>query len=150
MNRAHELLRRRGHEPNARTDGSYQGFIDSDGHPQMGFRLQRANGAMDAFFYHNLDNLDLRIIRGIEYLNFTHRGKAVTLQGAKLEAILKAMMQHTLVAIVEHDGQGTEVDENGTVVTRAAVSMLSLDQQSAALLAEDQAEEMQPRWAASA
>lgn len=144
MSRIDEILRRHGREPARETSETYQGFTDSGGHPQMGFTLTRANGAMDAFFYHNLDNLDLRIIKGTEYLNFTHRGKAVTLQGTRLDAILKAIMHHTLTAIHEYDGQGTEIAEDATVVTRVAVTMVNLAQESAAAVADDLADGMQP------
>lgn len=146
MNRIDEILRRHGTEPTRHAEKrTYEGFADSGGTPQMGFTLTRANGAVDAFFYHNLDNLDLRVIKGNQYLNFTHRGKAVTLQGTKLDAILKAMLAHTLSAITEYDGQGTEVDEDGTIVTRSAVTMVNLAGESAAVAADEMAEGMHPR-----
>ena len=144
MSRIDEILRRHGRQPSRDESETYQGFTDSGGHPQMGFTLTRANGAMDAFFYHNLDNLDLRVIKGTEYLNFTHRGKAVTLQGTRLDAILKAIMHHTLTGIHEYDGQGTEIGTDATVVTRVAVTMVNLAGESAAAVADDLADGMQP------
>lgn len=146
MSRIDDILRRRGHEPSRLAESAtYEGFTDSGGAPQMGFTLTRANGAIDAFFYHNLDNLDLRVIRGNQYLNFTHRGKAVTLQGTKLDAVLKAILNHTLTGIVEYDGQGTELDEDGTIITRSAVTMVNLAQESASAAADDMADGMHPR-----
>ena len=138
MNRINEILRQRGHEPSASASETYEGFTDSGGHPQMGFSLTRANGAVDAFFYHNLDNLDLRIVKGMQYLNFTHRGKAVTLQGARLDACLHAIMQHTLTGLFEYDGDGSELRDDMTVITRAAVTMVSLAQDSASAIADEQ------------
>lgn len=142
MNRIDEILRRGGHRPTPDASETYRGFIDSGGHPQMGFTLTRANGAMDAFFYHNLDNLDLRVIKGTQYLNFTHRGKAVTLQGTRLDALLHAILQHTVTGIIEYDGQGTELDEEGTIITRCAVTMVNLAGASAADAASDLADGM--------
>ena len=144
MNRIEQILRQRGHEPQREETETYQGFTDSGGHPQMGFTLTRANGAMDAFFYHNIDNLDLRVIRGVQYLNFTHRGKAVTLQGTRLDAILRAIMGHSLTAIHEYDGDGSDLSEEATVVTRTAVTMVNMAQDSAAAVADDLAQGMHP------
>ncbi len=144
MNRIEQILRQRGHEPQREDAETYQGFTDSGGHPQMGFTLTRANGAMDAFFYHNIDNLDLRVIRGVQYLNFTHRGKAVTLQGTRLDAILRAIMGHSLTAIHEYDGDGSDLSEEATVVTRTAVTMVNMAQDSAAAVADDLAQGMHP------
>lgn len=144
MNRIEQILRQRGHDPQRETSETYQGCTDSGGHPQMGFTLTRASGAMDAFFYHNLDNLDLRVVKGVQYLNFTHRGKAVTLQGSRLDAILRAMLAHTLTGIVEYDGDGSELSAETTVVTRTAVTMINLAQDSAAGIAEELAQGMHP------
>lgn len=146
MSAIDDILRKRGREPSREREatGDYRGFTDSDGHPQMGFSLNRANGAIDAFFYHNLDNLDLRIIRGTEYLNFTHRGKAVTLQGTHLKPMLMAMMQHMLTDIHEYSGDGSDLSDAATVITRVAVTTVSLNQESAAAMASDMAEGMHP------
>ena len=146
MSAIDDILRRRGREPTREqeTPGQYEAYTESGGHPQMGFSLMRANGAIDAFFYHNLDNLDLRIIKGTEYLNFTHRGKAVTLQGTQLKPVLMAMMQHTLTGLYEYDGQGDDLAEHPTVITRVAVTTVSLNQESAASIASEMAEGMLP------
>lgn len=143
MNRIDEILRSRGHVPSESETEGYRGFTDSGGHPQMGFTLTRANGAIDAFFYHNLDNLDLRVIRGTHYLNFTHRGKAVTLQGVRLDAVLSAMMAHTLTGIFEYDGDGSDLAPEATVITRVAVTVVNLAEESMALAVDDEVNRMQ-------
>ena len=142
MSAIDEILRKRGHEPSRPDSGDYTGFTDSGGHPQMGFSLVRADGSVDGFFYHNLDNLDLRAVRGAEYLNFTHRGKAVTLQGVNLKPLFMAMMNHTLTTITEYDTRVADAGISGTVVTRVAVTMVSLAQETAQSVAEDHAAEM--------
>src|SRR5665811_69974 len=86
-------------EPN-----EYRSYVDSGGRRQMGFSITRANGDMDSFLYHNLDNQQFQIRNGAEFLSFTHRGKAVTIQGTKLKVIFRAMMRHTLMEINEDDG----------------------------------------------
>ncbi|MDG5497573.1 hypothetical protein [Niveispirillum sp. BGYR6] len=75
-------------------DGEYVAFR-SGSRVQMGFALYRATGDMDGFLYHNLDNLALRRTSGAEFLTFTHRGKAVTMQGCGLKAVMQAIMSHT-------------------------------------------------------
>ncbi|MGC1494737.1 MAG: hypothetical protein WA790_02940 [Sulfitobacter sp.] len=144
MSAIDEILRKRGHEPQRKQTGTYQAFHDSGGHPQMGFTLSKKNGSVDAFFFHNLDNLDLRIIKGAEYLNFTHRGKAVTLQGTHLEPVVRAMMAHSLISLHEYAGGGTDLTADTTVITQVAVTLVSHDQTNAAEAFEDMKGEMHP------
>jgi hypothetical protein len=88
-------------EPN-----EFRSFVDSGGgRPQMGFSIARANGDMEGFLYHNLDNLNFQTRNGAEFLSFTHRGKAVTLQGTRLRIIFRAIMRHTLMEINEAGGR---------------------------------------------
>jgi hypothetical protein len=83
----------------------YRSFIDSGHRPQMGFAITCANGDMHGFLYHTLDNMQLQARGGAEFLSFTHRSKAVTIQGEGLEVIFRAMMRHTLMEIAEPDGR---------------------------------------------
>jgi hypothetical protein len=83
----------------------YRAYVDSGGRPQMGFAITRANGDMDGFQYHNLDNQLYQTRNGSEFLSFTHRGKAVTIQGTKLKVIFRALMRQTLMEIHEADGR---------------------------------------------
>lgn len=87
----------------------YQAFR-SGSRAQMGFSVHHANGDIDGFLYHNLDNLSLKRLSGTEFLAFTHRGKAVTMQGRGLKAILQAIMSHTLTEIHELTGKVETVD----------------------------------------
>jgi hypothetical protein len=87
----------------------YRSFVDSGGRPQLGFSINRSNDEMHGFLFHNLDNLLLQTRNGAEFLSFTHRGKAVTIQGTKLKVIFRAMMRHTLMEINEADGRPAEV-----------------------------------------
>jgi hypothetical protein len=91
--------------------------------PQMGFTAIQANGDIDGFLYHNLDNLSMQHRERAEFLTFTHRGKAVTIQGSGLKDILRALMGHNLVEIREHDGRPVEPGQ--PVVTRMAVTMVT-------------------------
>jgi hypothetical protein len=101
-------------------DGEYLAFR-SGSRVQMGFALHRANGDMDGFLFHNLDNLALRRAGGAEFLTFTHRGKAVTMQGRGLKAIMQAIMAHTLMELYEHDGKVVAMD--APVIQRVEVTM---------------------------
>jgi hypothetical protein len=100
-------------------DGEYLAFR-SGSRVQMGFALYRATGDMDGFLYHNLDNLALRRTSGAEFLSFTHRGKAVTMQGHGLKAVMQAIMAHTLMELYEHDGKLVGVD--APVIERVEVA----------------------------
>lgn len=128
MSAIDEILRTRGKVPNtaARQTDQYQGMIESGGHPQMGFTLKQAHGPVDGFLYHNLDNLEIRQIGEAEYLSFTHRGKAVTLQGQYLETILLAIMNHTLIRLVQYDGEAPLPAERTPLITRVAVSLVPM------------------------
>lgn len=103
-------------------DGSneYRSFVDSGKQPQIGFSITRANGDMDGFLYHSLDNIQLRKKNEFEYLTFTHRSKAVTIQGHQLSPILRAILRHTLMEIVEPDGR--KAADNMPVITRMEIS----------------------------
>ena len=139
-----EILRKRGHEPTRHDAGTYEAFQDSGGHPQMGFTLSQKSGAIDAFFFHNLDNIDLRVRRGAEYLSFTHRGKAVTLQGAKLQDVIRSMMSHSLISLHEYEGGGTDLPNDAAVITRVAVTLVSHAQENAAEAFALMTEELHP------
>ena len=142
MSAIDDILRKRGREPRRENDGAYAGFLESGGHPQMGFALRRASGATDGFFYHNLDNIDLRVIRGVEYLSFTHRGKAGTLQGVRLDAIFQALMAHTLTHIIELDDRDAPQADDAIIVTRVAVSVVTMGQDAMSAATDQAVEEM--------
>lgn len=89
----------------AEETNEYRSFIDSGQRPQLGFSVTHANGDIDGFLYHALDNMQLQTRNGAEYLSFTHRSKAVTIQGENLRVIFRAMMRHTLMEICEPDGR---------------------------------------------
>lgn len=108
-------------------DGEYLAFR-SGSRVQMGFALYLANGDMDGFLYHNLDNLALRRASGAEFLSFTHRGKAVTMQGHGLKAIMQAIMSHTLMELYEHDGKVVGMD--APVIQRVEVAEAGKDRGS--------------------
>lgn len=97
----------------------YRSFMDSGGRPQMGFSITQADGTMDGFLYHNLDNLRMQVRNGSEFLTFTHRGTAVTIQGEKLKVIFRAMMRHTLMEIHERDGRASQRPEDPTIIKLA-------------------------------
>ncbi|MBP7340488.1 hypothetical protein [Niveispirillum sp.] len=101
-------------------EGEYLAFR-SGSRVQMGFAVYRANGDMDGFLYHNLDNLALRRVSGVEFLTFTHRGKAVTMQGQGLKAVMQVIMAHTAMEVFEHDGKATVAAE--PVIQRVEVTM---------------------------
>lgn len=131
MMKPHErIIQERGHQPTGGGDDGgneepvYAAMQDSGGHPQMGFTLIQQDGNVHAFLYHNLDNLDRIIARDGEYLNFTHRGKAVTLRGSGLLALLNAMISHTLISLHEHDGAMAYYDGE-PVIERAKVTNLN-------------------------
>lgn len=98
----------------------YRSFIDSGGRPQMGFFIARADGTMDGFLYHSLDHLQFQVRGDQDYLTFTHRGTAVTIQGVGLRIIFKAIMRHTLMEIHENDGHESERDQ--PAITRIEIT----------------------------
>ena len=102
---------------------SYQPYIDSGGRPQMGFSITRANGDMDGFLFHSLDNLRHQTRNGQEFLSFTHRGTAVTMQGTRLQILFRAIMRHTLMEIHEENGTRVELDEAAPTITKVAVTL---------------------------
>lgn len=99
--------------------GEYLAFR-SGSRVQMGFAVYRANGDMDGFLYHNLDNLALRRVSGVEFLTFTHRGKAVTMQGKGLKAVMQVIMAHTAMEMFEHDGKA--VPRDAPIIQRVEVT----------------------------
>lgn len=90
---------------------SKRAMIDSGGRPQMGFMIQQADGTIDGFLYHNLDNIRCQERNGKAFLSFTHRGTAVTIQGSNLKIIMRAIMRHTLVELHHRPGFAPSADE---------------------------------------
>ena len=119
------IIRERGGRDDVeqRSNDGYTPFDWSGGHPQVGFALYLANGDIHMFMNHNLDNIHLIRGDGWQLLQFTHRGKAVTLKGHKLEDIATCMMQNTLQAIYER-GEGDERDDRETTVAHVQLSIL--------------------------
>lgn len=83
----------------------YRSYVDSGALPQMGFTITRANGDMDGFLYHTIENMQMQTKNGSDFLSFTHRSKAVTIQGTGLRVIFRLMMRHTLMEINEPNGR---------------------------------------------
>jgi hypothetical protein len=106
----------------AEEPAEYRAFVDSGGKPQAAFAITHANGDMDGFLYHLLDNMDCKTRNGTEFLSFTHRGKAVTMQGTKLKIIFRAMTRHTLMEIHEQGGRPAEPGQ--PTVTRLEVTVV--------------------------
>lgn len=101
----------------------YRAFVDSGGRPQMGFSVTHASGDMEGFLYHLLDNMQLQTRSGVDFLSFTHRARAVTMQGSGLRVIMKALVRHTLMEI--HVENGKPAAEAGLPrVTRLDVTAL--------------------------
>lgn len=125
------ILRERGPAPSAIGEipgdeaEDYVPFHVSDGHPQMGFSLCTARQAVHGFMYHNLDNIQL--IRanaaGWEHLQFTHRGKAVTLKGYGLAALFNGIMAHTLQTVFEL-GRTENLPEDETIIAHMIITTL--------------------------
>jgi hypothetical protein len=111
-----------GTRPTIEEPAEYRAFVDSGGRPQMGFSITRANGDMDGFLYHLLDNLNCQTRNGEEFVSFSHRGKAVTMQGIGMRSIFRAMMRHTLMEIHEQDGR--PVAKGEPVVSRLAITVV--------------------------
>lgn len=100
----------------------YQAFIDSGGRPQAGFSVTLANGDMHGFFYHALDDLTYVQEGETDLLSFTHRGRAVVIEGSGLRPLMKGLCRQTLMEIHEHDGRPIEAAQ--PVVTRWVVELL--------------------------
>ncbi len=114
-----------GTRPTVEEPAEYRAFVDSGSRPQMGFSITRANGDMDGFLYHSLDNMNFQTRNGEEFVSFSHRGKAVTMQGIGMRAIFRAIMRHTLMEIHEQDGR--PVPEGQPCVTRLAITIVGQD-----------------------
>jgi hypothetical protein len=108
--------------PQDEDDASRYRSIVTHSRPQMGFAITRANGDMDGFLYHNLDNLHFEMRGAAEFLSFTHRGKAVTIQGKGMRAIFQAILRHTLAELNEPDGRPAQ--DGLPVIIRIAVTAL--------------------------
>lgn len=84
--------------------GVYQGAIlDLAGLPTMGFTLHKADGRLDMFYYHSVQDVDLTQDEHGEYLNWTHGNKAVTLRGRNLDQVIEALLAHTLISLHQFD-----------------------------------------------
>ena len=140
-----DILRRRGDTPKQEKTEGYTAFRDSGKNPQMSFLLYGSNDRTDGFFFHSIDNVEHRIIKGVEFLSFTHRGKAVTLEGVRLHPLLRALMGVTLTEVHELGNKAPPDDPKATVVTRAMVSQVSLAQEMEAHQMEQIREELQHR-----
>ena len=104
----HDPLRRflpqtRPERPEA-DESTYRAIVTQT-RPQMGFSVTQADGEMHGFLYHNLDNLNYQVRGGKEFLSFTHRAKAVTVQGKGLKTVFGAIMRHVLAELNEPDGR---------------------------------------------
>ena len=116
-------------------NGKVQTFEDGyyiySSRPQMGFEVERQTGAVDLILYPNIDNVDLRVLRGFEHLVFTHRKKVIVIQGKNLRPILKAIMGHKVQTIRDFSEGDLGADE--PVIDHIQVGnmedrLLSLDQ----------------------
>lgn len=103
-------------------ESEYRAFVDTGGYPVMGFSLFAKEGVTHAFFYHQIENMTLREGRHGQYLQFTHRGKAVTLKGEGLYAIYHGIMSTTLQAVYEFGDQYRAPGADDPVVERAEVT----------------------------
>lgn len=105
---------------------AYEAYTKTDGFPQMGFSLFCRNRQRHAFFYHNMDNLDLVEQGEDEFVRFTHRGKAVTLRGRDLHGLIEAILAHTLQAIYEYDETlYAPLAEGARIIDRTAVTLVT-------------------------
>ncbi len=111
INPIDRILRSREIEQRGLPMQDYKAFTLSEGRAQFSFSIKRLDGALDGFMYHNIDNVALNTLRGIDYLSFDHRGKAVTLSGQNLAPLFHALMGHTLMEVHEHEGSVVEDDE---------------------------------------
>jgi len=100
----------------------YEPFVDSGGRPQMGFVVSRGASTKDGFLYHSLDNIRFLERDGAEFLTFTHRATAVTIQGTRLTIILRAIMRHTLMEINAPDGREVPESEELPTIERIAIT----------------------------
>lgn len=90
------------------SNGVYQAVVSANdlhgGMPQMGFTVHRKNGGHDACFYHSLLDVAYSADQDGEYLTLTHGAKIFTLRGRHLGAISEELLNHTLIALHQHDG----------------------------------------------
>ncbi|TWB15535.1 hypothetical protein FBZ89_114129 [Nitrospirillum amazonense] len=80
-------------------------------HTQLGFAAILAGGKVKSFLYHSVANIELETRAGAEFLTFTDSGKAVTIQGSGLMAILRAMLRGSLMEICVLDGRPAKPGE---------------------------------------
>lgn len=124
-------------QPQGQSTGIYRAFTKTP-KPQMGFTVIRASGEIDGFLFHNLDNINLTQRGNAEFLTFTHRGKAVTLQGIKLVQILHVLLSNALEEIREHDGRPVAADE--TIVQKIRVTVSDMEKKTAKSEEDNQSE----------
>lgn len=118
-------------------DGTmYRSMMESGGRPQMGFAVVFTDASMNGFLYHSLDNLRFEQRHGRDFLAFTHRGTAVTMQGLKLDMIFRAIMRHLLVEIVEWDHVKKPESEDQPVIEKILISY-PFDQNPAEIVKAD-------------
>jgi hypothetical protein len=98
----------------------YRALVESGGRPQMSFSVTHANGDMDGFMYHSLDSLRFQVRNGLEFVSFTHRATAVTMQGERMKVIFRAITRHTAMELHVQDGRPAEKDQ--PVITRLEVT----------------------------
>jgi len=122
MSSAVDRILSRGKGPDLDSE-EYRAFIDSGGKPQMGFAIVQADGTMDGFFYHSLNNVTLQRRNEDDILRFTHRGTAVTIHGRNLKPVFRAIMRNTLMEICEPDGRPAK-DADQPVILRLAIDSL--------------------------
>ena len=140
MSRITDQIRRsRGDLPphGAERDGTnsegYEAFILTEGFPQMAFSVVTRHGDRHIFFYHNVDNLDLKEIDDdYQRVRFTHRGKAVTMRGRGLHRMIDGFMDHTLQAAYEHHPDiYPQAEDDEELIDRLEITDLNLSKKEA-------------------
>lgn len=101
-----------------------QSVTTTGGAPQASFAIVSATGEMHGFHFFNIDNLKFTPGRGCEYLTFDHRGKVVVMTGSNLKPVFLAIIQQTLVELVENTTSNPTAQDE-TVVTRLSITNLN-------------------------
>jgi hypothetical protein len=127
-----QIIRKQGGVPTGhRTDGgndpqAYQAALMTEGWPQMGFSVFLRSGERHAFFYHNIENLDLKEKDKGSYVTLSHRGKTLVMRGENLHEMFQGIMEHTLQAVYEFIPEVYPDPENGApIVDRIFVQEMS-------------------------